>query len=164
MKLAQEVAAAAEKARDALVAYQNSCRAFVAKSVDPAKAHQFIAQATSVIGLNKITEGLKRDQDLLLGRLDRSETVVESFNVGSVLVPAYVYRPTKTAKAELLDKSPKGWNHVLKMIADAEKGDAVEKRLSGTVLVQEVQLIRDCGGLVNVKETDSWSVTKAKAS
>lgn len=161
LKLAHEVAKRAEEARDALVNFQSAVKALCAKSKDRAATHQFIEQATALAGLSKVQAGIKREQDFNLENLELTPTVVAAFSVGPVLVPDYRYEPKKRPKAELLDKSPKAWNHVLGTLAEAGQGKAVEQRLSGTVLVQEVELLRKCDGLVAVRETDTWSVTKA---
>lgn len=161
LKLAQEVAVRAEEARVALTNFQAAVKALCAKSKDRAETHQFIEQATALAGLSKVQAGIKREQDFNLENLELKPITVGSFAVGPVLVPAYNYQPKKRPKAELLDKSPKAWNHVLRTLATEGQGKAVEQRLSGTVLIQEVELLKKCDGLVAVKETDTWSVTKA---
>lgn len=95
-------------------------------------------------------------------KLHDLESDAESPNIllARMNIPAYSFVQKEKSKANILDKSPKSFLHILKVIVESGKADAIEKRLKADAFTPK--MLEACEGLVNVTTEETWSVTKKK--
>lgn len=166
---AQVMILQAEIVKGALTKLFESAKQLQASSKDKPLSHQVIKQALASAGINKIVDATDELQKNFLATFDRKggPIITEAIGIDNFLVPSYTYTPSSKAAAKLTNTDAKtngdDFLMVLRAIVACKEPGAVEKRLVAGVFSKEItgqRLLEACGGLVELKQEDDWSVKK----
>lgn len=165
---AQALILQAEAAKSALTKFFTTAQALLKDTKNPALCHQITKQALASAGMSKLVENIDAILKTTLDQLPRGNGVIvtPAMGIDDFLVPSYDYTPTTSCKPKLVDKDDNGaWLMVLRVLVQEKAANAVEKRLVATPFNDPVKgkgLLEACGGLVEFKDENTWSVTKHK--
>lgn len=126
-----------------------------------AMAHMIIGEAISLA--SSLYEDLKEGNKRFLEEMvDKGDYTYKSVYVAGVEIEGKSYTTKPVKGFELLNKDdPKAWAHVL-IAAAKNNPEVIQKRITDSKVTE--QFLKDCDGMVAIKDTDAytWSVTKTK--
>lgn len=91
---------------------------------------------------------------------------VDGFEAGDRFIAGLDYKVTSTASVQILNKDARNWEHVVKLLVDSGYARVIQKRLSPSEFVgpNGKKLLELTAGLLAIKETRKWDITKPKPS